>query len=446
MDFYERGTENITVKNCELHDNARDEQVGIFSRSNAENSSVTGVNFLNNKVFTYQTPYKELIGGRTMCFTVAYDNVISNINIEGNEFVSYADSKFMTFGSAKNCTIKNNKITVIASGGKAGYVFDSSCADDNDVIIDGNEFYLTYATTPVEGKCVSAGRLTFKNNKVISDCTVDKIADRLGIYENNDFRMLGSFGSCGSAVKFNHNTVTCYGEHSNQYNEMFFNHSGDGTFNENTVLEFIGNTVTDYTYYNGAKNQKIFDRLCTVNNVNLKELRVTDNVYNCPNYRYSSPNDYMWICWVRSGAEIENFVCENNDLQGANVVDGADGGKNTLREFNSDAREPSATEIEILYNKGTSTLAVSGVESVEWFTLDKNVMIENGAVTGNGEITVFAAKTDGSGVCAKITITLASDKPDNTVKVVCIVLSVIFVVVAVAAATVIVLIKRRRKH
>ena len=117
-----------------------------------------------------------------------------------------------------------------------------------------------------------------------------------------------------------------------------------------------------------------------------------------------------------------------------------------MREFNSDAREPSATEIGISYNNESSTLTVSGEESVEWFTLDKNVTVENGAVTGNGEITVFAAKTDGSGVCAKITITLASDKPDNTVKVVCIVLSVIFVVVAVAAATVIVLIKRRRKH
>ncbi|MDE6058618.1 MAG: glycoside hydrolase family 55 protein [Clostridia bacterium] len=444
MDFYERGTENITIKNCELHDNARDEQVGIFSRSNAANSSVTGVNFLNNKVFTHQTPYKDLIGGRTMCFTVAYDNAISNINIEGNEFVSYADSKFMTFGSVKDCTVKSNKITVISSCGKAGYVFDSSCADDNDVIIDGNEFYLTYATTPVEGKCVSAGRLTFKNNKVISDCTVDKIADRLGIYEHNDFRMLGSFGSCGSAIKFNHNNVTCYGEHSNQYNEMFFNHSGDGTFNENTVLEFIGNTVTDYTYYNGAKNQKIFDRLCTINNVNIKELRITDNVYNCPNYRYSSPDDYMWICWVRNEAKITNFICENNDLQGAKTVYGAEGGSNTLREFNTDAREPSATEIEISYYKETSTLAVSGEGNVEWFALGKNATVENEVVTGNGEITVFAAKTDGSGVYAKVTFILEHNTTNNTA-LVAIIVSAIFIVVVAIVSIMIILLKRRNK-
>ena len=441
MDFYERGTENITIKNCELHDNARDEQIGIFSRSNAANSSVRGVNLQNNKIFTYQTPYKDLIGGRTMCFTVAYDNVVSNINIERNEFVSYADSKFMTFGSVKNCTVKNNKITVISSGGKAGYIFDSSCADDNDVVIDGNEFYLTYATTPVEGKCVSAGRLTFKNNIVIADCTVDIIADRLGIYENNDFRMFGSFGSCGSAVKFNHNNVVCYGEHSNQYNEIFFNHSGDSTFNANTILEFIGNTVTDYTYYNGAKNQKIFDRLSTINNVNIKELRITDNVYHCPNYRYYSSDDYLWICWVRNEAKITNFICENNDLQGANIVYGADGGKNTLREFNPVTTEPQGGKLEILYNNMKAenvksdhsvALTVSGAENVEWFAIGKDATVKDGVVNGNETVTVFAAKTDGSGVYAKVTIMFEPNTTNNTIWVTLIVLAILLIVVFVS--------------
>ena len=90
LDFWQRGEENITVMNCEFHDNARDEQIGIFSLSGSKTSYIKNVDFINNKMYSYKPPYVDLYGNRQMCFTVAYHDSpnVADIHIAGNHFIS----------------------------------------------------------------------------------------------------------------------------------------------------------------------------------------------------------------------------------------------------------------------------------------------------------------------------------------------------------------------
>lgn len=445
MDFWSRGTEDITIMNCELHDNARDEQVGIFSFSGRSESYVKNVDFVNNKVYTYTTPYKEIHGCRTMCFTVAYgNNNVQDINISNNHFISDTDSKFMTFGSVRDCRVQNNKFEIISSDGKKGYVFDSSCTRDEDVIIDNNEFYITYKNSPVEGKCLSAGHLTFSNNKVVIDCQMNKISDRLGIYENNDFTFLTPLGSCGSALKFNNNNVISYGGHNNFYSEiMFIANEGD----ENTEMEYVGNKITDYEYYNGARTSKPYDRLSSINGVTLNSIKFCNNIYNCPNYKYKTTDDYIYLSWYRSGSNVKDFICENNDLQGAKGIYGyeIDNTKNVTREFTANGDDAFVTSIDILKDRQKVTEitvpdktvdlttvikvvdeydeegnVISEIEStnkdIDWLTNYESIAsVDNGVVTRNnyGDVTAFATSKDGSGVYSKVLIHFVKSDVDD---------------------------------
>lgn len=188
MDIWQAGTEDITIMNCELHDNARDEQIGIHSVTGHPASYIKNVDFINNTVYTYTTPYKEIHGGRTMCFTVAYgDNEVDDINISGNHFISEIDSKFITFGDVTNCKVTNNTFEIICLYNSGSYVFDSSCGNDSDVLIDNNEFFLTYKNSTSEGRTFASGHLTFSNNRILSDCRIGKISDYEGTYDNNTY-------------------------------------------------------------------------------------------------------------------------------------------------------------------------------------------------------------------------------------------------------------------
>lgn len=436
MDFWKAGTEDITIMNCELHDNARDEQIGIFSVTGEPTSYVKNVDFVNNAIYTYSTPYREVHGWRTMCFTIAYgDNNVQDINIANNNFISEADSKFMTFGSVRDCKIHNNKFQIKSSCGNMGYIFDSSCSKDEDVIIDSNEFDISYKNTPNEGKCLSAGYLTFSNNKVVVDATMNKISDRLGTYKNNEFTFLTPLGSCGSATKFNNSKVTAYAGHSNVYSEiMFMLNEG----NETTDYEYMGNTVTDYEYYNGAKNQKVYDRLSSINGITANSINFSNNIYHCPNYRYTSSNDYIYLSWYRSGSNVKNLVCENNDLQGAKGVLGyeIDNAKNTTREF-TEARDNTfvssinivkdgkqvteittadktvdlSTIVKIAKEQDEEGNVISETEvnnkEIDWLTnYESMASVENGKVTRKeyGDVTVYATSKDGSGIYSKVVI------------------------------------------
>lgn len=427
MDFWRAGTEDIKIMNCELHDNARDEQVGIFSLSGDPSSYIRNVDFVGNKVYTYSTPYRDIHGWRTMCFTVAYgDNNVRDINIADNDFIVEADSKFMTFGSVRDCKVHDNRFQIKSSCGNMGYVFDSSCTNDEDVIIYDNEFDLTYLNAPEEGKCLSAGHMIFTGNRVAADSTVYKIADRLGVYEDNEFIFLTPFGSCGSANKFNNSTVTAYAGHSMEYSEiMFMLNEGDYSTN----YEYIGNTVIDYEFYNGAKNKKIYDRLSSINGITADTVNFSNNTYLCPNYRYATPDDYIYISWYRSGSDVQNLICEGNDFQGAKGIYGyeLEDDKNITREFTSSGEEPSIISIDIEKDgipiteltTADSTVDLSAVTAtverdngsvnteIDWLTNFESIAdVENGTVTRNryGDVTVYAVSKDGSGVYGKAVI------------------------------------------
>ena len=443
MDFWEAGTENITIMNCELHDNARDEQIGIFSRTGLDTSYIKNVDFINNDVYSYTTPYKNIHGWRTMCFTVAYgDNEVDDINISGNHFISETDSKFMTFGDVTNCVLENNVFEISASYGNMGYVFDSSNGADENIVINNNEFYLTYKSSPQAGKCLSAGHLTFTNNTVFMDCAVGKIVDRCGTFDGNKFLAVNPIITCGSAPYFTNNTVDAYGGHSGHYNEILFQLTEAGTENV-----YSGNVINDYTYYYGDKSSaKPFDRLSTLRSA-LSSFVFTNNVYNCPNYRYTKDTDYFFVTWYRD-ADVTTFTCEGNDFQGAKVMfgyDDYDESKNTCREFSSDPSVERVSSVDIT-NNGEIVTDIYTTESsvsldkivriasetneagevisetevtdreIKWLSsIESYASVEDGVVTRKqyGTISIYATTTDGSGKFAKVKIHFIEAKAED---------------------------------
>ena len=137
LDFYCRGEENITVKNCELYDNARDEQVGIFTGVNNRDASfIKNVDFIDNKIYSY-TP---------------------------NHFISQVDSKFMTFGNVDNCVVEDNIIEADCTGNNGSYIFEAGNASLGDIKIQNNELYVTrygkaaICSGPIEGN-IKVGKL-----------------------------------------------------------------------------------------------------------------------------------------------------------------------------------------------------------------------------------------------------------------------------------------------
>ena len=94
MDFWNRRVENITVMNCDLYSNARDEQIGIFNipktgTTENKDTSISNVDLINNTIHTIPVKYTNIIGNQNMCFTVAYtDSVrIDDVRIAGNHFI-----------------------------------------------------------------------------------------------------------------------------------------------------------------------------------------------------------------------------------------------------------------------------------------------------------------------------------------------------------------------
>ena len=442
MDFWSAGTENITIMNCELHDNARDEQIGIFSRMNIDESYIKNVDFINNDIYTYTTPYKEIHGHRTMCFTVAYNNTnVDDINISNNHFISEADSKFMTFGSVTNCVIENNLFEITASYGAGSYIFDSSNPADENILINNNEFYVTYKNSINAGKYISAGHLTFSNNTVFMDCALGKLVDKYGTYDNNTFITVTPLLSCGSALYFTNNTLYAYGGHSGHYNEILFQLAGSGTENV-----YSGNTIYDYTYFYGNKSsEKPFDRLSSLSS-ELDSFVFTNNVYNCPNYRYKSDTDYFFITWYR-GANITNFVCEGNDFQGAKTMYGydVDESANICREFTSDPTIERVSSVDITQNgevvteiyttdstvsfdkivriadetnedgEVVSEKEVTDREIVWLSSINSIAGVNEGVVTRKeyGTVSIYATTTDGSGQYAKVKVHFIEGKAED---------------------------------
>ena len=426
MDFWRGGTENITIMNCELHDNARDEQIGFFSLTgDTTNSYIKNVDFINNTMYSYTTPYKEVHAWRTMCFTVGYNpNNLVDVNMSGNHFIAEVDSKFMTFGDVKNCVIENNVFEIILREGPGVYIFDSSNGDDDNVIIRNNEFYITsFGDTP-QDISMSTGHLTFTGNRVVSDANVGKFVEAYGTYDNNEIIYLEGIASLGGASVNTNNRLKIYGERFLSYGGGRKGIFCDGaTGDENSNITVSGNVIDDYTYVYDYKRNRTYEGLFGFSTCDT--FTIKDNRYNCPNFAYIEPEETMFIGWYRN-VTIDNLICTGNDLQGATGIFGNEAAdvKNTCRAFtldNSVERISSVeitrdgtpvTDITVMGNSVTLDKIVKLADGtkvtdreIDWISgVESIATVNNGVVTKkqNGDVYIYAASKDGSGVYGKV--------------------------------------------
>ena len=175
LDFWNREVKNITVMNCDMYSNARDEQIGIFNipKTGAninDKTSISNIDLINNTVHTTPVKYEDVVGHQNMIFTVSYsDSVrIDDIRIAGNHFICEADSKFMTFGNATNVVVEDNIIEIITTRNTGASVFDSSNGDAKNILIRNNEFFLTSEDGKRKKASMTQGRMTLEGNRIFS--------------------------------------------------------------------------------------------------------------------------------------------------------------------------------------------------------------------------------------------------------------------------------------
>ncbi|MBQ4529664.1 MAG: fibronectin type III domain-containing protein [Lachnospiraceae bacterium] len=451
LDFYSRGEENITIMNCQLHSDARDEQVGIFSsRQNKDASYIRNVYFVNNTMYSYQPLDKQAAGGwRTMCFTVAYNDSqnVSDIYIKGNHFIADLDSKFMTFGKGiESCVVENNMLDIRCTDNLGAFLFDSSVSDANRVLIQNNEIYLTYRDVENIGKAaISGGKATLKGNKIVSDTWLGNIGYLDGIYEDNTYINLGYLGALSNNLQqVNDNKLISYGMLEKV---MYFN--GDGS---NQVVNFNENYVVDYRRV--YENNNVWNHVAKVQG-NLKELNFTGNTYLAPNKSYwtwtvDNPKVSEFVKGLFfHNAAVEKALCKDNILQGANIyatygstvneitpdseLKSGDGmvnlevSNNQTKDYTLNPGDGVCTSIQITKDGVVNTdiftdqpsvslgtivkaghlneegecidEAVTNDKELVWYTsLDGIASVDNGVVTRKnyGQVTVYAVPTDGA--------------------------------------------------
>ena len=444
MDIYSTGEQNITVMNCELHDNARDEQVGMFSGLDREKTYIKNVDFINNTMYTYQPPNLEASGGwRTMCFTVAYNEStnMDNIHIAGNHFISEVDSKFMTFGNVTNCVVENNMIEMLATNGNFGYGFESGNSNAENIKIRNNEIYLSTRKGETGGKTMLSGPATFTGNKIVSDAVLTVGYDR-GIYNNNTVVSVGTLSEFAKNVtEVNNNQVTVYGSMGN-----FWSLAGSFTREDGTVNLKKNNIVN---YQRESKRKGVWDSLNNINGGFVKTIFFTDNRYLAPNKKYwdePDRNQMVNTFYLRGyGSNLASeLYMKNNTLQGVKDFVAYDAGDtasyvkyegNTIKDYTYEENIPICTEIQITQD-GTSktdifttsnkvslgTLVKAGVEAedgtvtdikkvtdkeIVWcVSCDGLASVEKGVVKRKnyGDVTIYTLPTDGSGVYGKCVI------------------------------------------
>ena len=444
MDIYSTGEENITVMNCELHDNARDEQIGMFSGLNREKTYIKNIEFINNTMYTYQPPNLEASGGwRTMCFTVAYNEStnMDNIRIAGNHFISEVDSKFMTFGNVTNCVVENNIIEMLATNGNFGYGFESGNSDAKNVKIRNNEIYLSTKKGETGGKTMLSGPATFTGNKIVSDAVLSVGYDR-GIFNNNTVLSIGKLAEFAKNVtEINNNYITAYGPMGN-----LLALAGSFTREEGTI-NIKKNSIVNYQ--RECKRKGVWDSLNAINGGFVKNIYFTDNIYLAPNKKYwddADRNQMVNTFYLRGyGSNISSAIyIKNNTLQGVKDFVAYDAGDtasyvkyegNTIKDYTYEENIPICTEIAITQddipktdifttsNKvSLGTLVKAGLEAEDGtFTevrkvTDKEIVwvvssdgmasVDKGVVKRKnyGSVTVYALPTDGSGVYGKCVI------------------------------------------
>lgn len=308
MDFWDREVKNITVMNCDLYSNARDEQIGIFNIPKTgshvnENTSISNVDLINNSIHTIPVKYTEVIGHQNMCFTVAYSDSkrIDDVRIAGNHFICQADSKFMTFGTITNCVVEDNIIEIISTRTNGASVFDSSNGDEKNIIIRNNEFFLSSTDGKQEKAGFSQGKMTLEGNKIFAEvgmsfAVVGKIA------KNNEFVFLKPVAMvCNSVGQVEGNTFYLYGgTWGDGKSNNVFGVVAAGGWKDVTVKN---NTVYDYKRSIGVR--AVWDALVTgstLSNGN-ETMEFSGNKYYAPNKKFTGSGGHYTM---RTGNDEED--------------------------------------------------------------------------------------------------------------------------------------------
>lgn len=446
LDIWAAGEENITVMNCDFYGNARDEQFGFFSK-NDENASVKHVNFINNTIHSVQIKYPEIIGTRTMCFTIAYTDSqnVEDIRVAGNHFICETDSKFMTFGNVKNCVIEDNIIEVKCTYQTWSIVFDSDNLDKNNILVKNNQFFLTSDYGLGKGN-LTGGNLTLKNNRIFSDVVLAFGVLGTEIH-GNEIIFLENMSKLSTNANCTGNKVYLYkGLGSVNFNKkQIANYGGDA----DGVYQFNNNEIYDYQR---ADKLSIFQSLIMLDG-DLKSLDVSNNKFYMPNTRFLSSEfsgsekyqDFLGtyfknnIFRQRSGnygkITVKNNTFQSTEIPESDSVFSYSG--NIGLEPAEDLTEELCSSVKILYKgeeaeelvvtedsidlddveyvavttdedgKVTEEKEIFG-KDIRWYTSVESMatVSEQGTVTRKiyGDVCVYAVPLDGSGVYGKCVI------------------------------------------
>lgn len=445
MDIWSAKEENITIMNCDMYGNARDEQIGIFSTSK-ESAGINNVEFINNTIHAYEPKYTNIVGNATMRFTVGYydSQNISNIHMAGNHFIVECDSKFMTFGAVKNCVIENNIIEIPCTFRTWSIVFDSCNTDADNILVKNNEFYLTTNENCGKMSFIN-GKLTFEHNRVFSDTYLYGFSGKGPKVNYNEFVLLKEIGcitadtSAKGNVSYLHGGVNSFSSFSNQAPD--------------DVIEFSDNVM--YNYKRNTGKRGVWEALFGLTG-KAKSITIENNKYYAPNTRYTgadniNANDYdkdgnvkinNRIFYYRSGYGeiVKDVVLRNNTFQGAtgiinygsladlNLVDG----NNKFIPFEEDLTEESVTKIDILNNSKKVTEITTTEDTVnlkakvwvgdkkvynkkiKWYSTVNGIatVSDKGVVKRGlyGTATIYAVSLDGSEVFGKCVIHFEKNK------------------------------------
>lgn len=441
LDIWSKGEKNITVMNCDLYGNARDEQIGFFS-TECESAGVKNVDFINNTIHSVQLKYTDIIGTRTMCFTIAYADSqnVEDIRVAGNHFICETDSKFMTFGAVKNCVVEDNIIEIVAAHGNMGAVFDTSNTDPDHILVRNNQFYIT-SKTGTEGKSnIINGALTFENNQVFMDATMYLPMTYLKCkVDNNRIVTLKKMGELANDVySFCNNTIISHGG---------MDKISTFTMTDKTRDVYVsGNTVYNYQRWFGTKSETgPWVSLHKIEGINLRSYNYNNNIYYAPNRKFTENWDenYTNFLYVKSGNGEGIINYSGNTSQGVKGIINygsmskvsVNESENTVIPYEADKEEKIVSSIDLYYeNNKTTEITVTdevvdldtviriGTETdeegnvtkeevtkdkkVNWYSsVDKIATVsEDGRVTRHmyGDVTVYAVPLDGStnyGVC-----------------------------------------------
>lgn len=452
LDIWAAGEKNITVMNCDMYGNARDEQIGFFSKSD-DNASVKHVNFLNNKVHSVQIKYPEIIGTRTMCFTVAYANSknIEDIRIAGNHFICETDSKFMTFGTLKDCVVENNIIEIKCTNATWSLLFDSSNDNAKNILVRKNELYITSDDGYGRGN-ITGGNLTFTDNRLFSDVSI--VFGVLGPeIHNNEMIFLETLGQICSNANCTNNNVYVY----NGFGSVGTNRKQAAVYGgeAGASYEFSGNQIYDYKRYDKLE---IFRSLIKLDG-NLKYLHVANNGFYFPNARYltnefsestkyedSLGGYYKNVIFRARSGTYGSIVTENNKFQLTEIPESNGSFTYTGNEEipgEEDLSEPLTTTVKIMHNgqevkeltTDAASIQLQDVEyvaeetdaegnvvsekvyegkEVKWYSSVESMakVSQSGLVSREmyGEVHIYAVPLDGSATFGECTIYFARTK------------------------------------